>query len=69
MPEFIGKKLGRYLLSYVTEKAWSFGINRFWVHTCSLDHPSAVKVYKEGGFVEYKTEIEWSDGLSVLAKQ
>ena len=43
--EFIGKKLGAHLLSQAIEISWNFKINRVWVHTCSLDHPNALKNY------------------------
>ena len=43
--EFIGKKLGTHLLSQAIEISWNFKINRVWVHTCSLDHPNALKNY------------------------
>eukprot|EP01114_Cavostelium_apophysatum_P017956 TRINITY_DN5447_c0_g1_i1.p1 TRINITY_DN5447_c0_g1~~TRINITY_DN5447_c0_g1_i1.p1 ORF type:complete len:218 (-),score=13.47 TRINITY_DN5447_c0_g1_i1:9-638(-) len=61
MPEFIGMRIGHYFLGWIVEKAWSYNPRRFWVHTCTLDHPKALSVYKKCGFVEYKTEDEWSD--------
>lgn len=36
MPEFIGKKIGGYLLQWAIDKAWSYHPKRFWVNTCSL---------------------------------
>jgi len=61
IPDFIGCKLGPYLLNFLIEKAWSYPISRFWVHTCSLDHPKALSMYESSGFVKYKEDIEWSD--------
>ncbi|WP_394133172.1 GNAT family N-acetyltransferase [Shewanella maritima] len=56
---FIGKGMGGYLLSQAIESAWSLpGTRRVWVHTCSLDHPSALKNYQARGFSLFKTEIE-----------
>ncbi|MCL1068331.1 GNAT family N-acetyltransferase [Shewanella olleyana] len=56
---FIGKGMGGYLLSQAIEKAWSLdNTQRVWVHTCSLDHPSALKNYQARGFSLFKTEIE-----------
>ena len=58
-PEFIGKGLGGFLLSYAIQQAWnSCNAKRVWVHTCSLDHPSALSNYQALGFVLYKEEIE-----------
>jgi hypothetical protein len=31
---------------------------RVWVHTCTLDHPSALKNYQARGFSLYKTETQ-----------
>ncbi|WP_299573321.1 GNAT family N-acetyltransferase [uncultured Shewanella sp.] len=56
---FIGKGMGGYLLSQAIEQAWSLdNTQRVWVHTCSLDHPSALKNYQARGFTLFKTEIE-----------
>ena len=41
---FIGKGFGGYLLTHTIETAWALkGTKRVWVHTCSLDHPSALQ--------------------------
>jgi GNAT superfamily N-acetyltransferase len=58
MPEFIGQKLGPYILSFAIHKAFEKKASRFWVHTCTLDHPSALAMYKRGGFVAFKEEVE-----------
>ena len=59
MPEFIGRGLGPYLLRCMVDAAWAHGPDRVWLHTCDLDHPSALAVYRKGGFTPYdqKTEI------------
>lgn len=55
--EFIGKGFGGYLLSCALKMAWSMpGATRVWVHTCTLDHPSALKNYKARGFEVYKQD-------------
>ncbi len=54
---FIGKGFGGYLLSQAIKEAWGWGnTQRVWVHTCSLDHPSALNNYKARGFKVYKEE-------------
>src|SRR5262245_10375938 len=58
-PEFIGQGLGRYFLWWTVERAWSYGPRRFWLHTCSHDHPIALPNYLKAGFVLYKEE--WRD--------
>ncbi len=56
LPQFIGKGLGRYLLSEAINVSWWSNPQRVWLHTCSLDHPSALKHYQDRGFVVYKEE-------------
>lgn len=56
VPEFIGLKLGPYLLDCAVRKAWAKGPKRVWVHTCSLDHPKALKLYQRAGFVPFAEE-------------
>lgn len=56
---FIGKGMGGYLLSEAIKQAWALpNTKRVWVHTCSLDHPSALKNYQARGFSLFKTETE-----------
>ncbi|WP_298774312.1 GNAT family N-acetyltransferase [uncultured Shewanella sp.] len=58
-PNFIGKGLGGYLLSNAISNAWEIPTTkRVWVHTCSLDHGSALANYKARGLKLYKEEIE-----------
>lgn len=57
MPEFIGKGFGKRFLHWVVQKAWSYGPRRLWLHTCDLDHPAALPVYLEAGFVVFDQRI------------
>jgi GNAT superfamily N-acetyltransferase len=56
MHDFIGQGLGKYFLQQVIDRAWSYGPKRFWLHTCSLDHPAALPNYLKAGFTLYKEE-------------
>lgn len=56
VPEFIGQGLGRYFLNWVIDRAFSHAPRRFWLHTCTEDHPGALPNYMKAGFVVYKTE-------------
>jgi GNAT superfamily N-acetyltransferase len=58
---YIGKGAGRWLMNRAIELAWSHPIRRFWVHTCTLDHPSALEFYRRSGFTPFKREIEIAD--------
>ncbi|MEE8452020.1 MAG: GNAT family N-acetyltransferase [Thermoguttaceae bacterium] len=57
MPEFRGKGFGRYFLDWAVAKAWSYGPERVWVHTCELDHPAALPIYLAAGFTVYDERI------------
>jgi len=57
LPEFVGRGLGGVLLTTAVERAWSNPeVRRVWLHTCTEDHPSALKNYLKRGFTLYKTE-------------
>ncbi len=58
---FIGQGLGSYLLSRTIQQAWAMGARRVWLHTCTLDHPSALSNYLSRGFKVYKEETEQED--------
>ncbi len=59
MPEFIGQQLGPYFLQWAVHKAWSFrpGPKRLWLHTCTDDHPAALRTYLRAGFSVFKEEV------------
>ncbi len=61
LPEFIGRKLGPYLLTWAIEQAWSYGPDRVWVNTCTFDHPKALPLYQRLGFVPYRQETQVID--------
>ncbi len=56
MREFIGQGLGKWFLQWAIDRAWSYQPRRFWLHTCTLDHPAALPNYLKAGFVEYRRE-------------
>ena len=53
MPEFIGRRLGPFLLNAAVEQTWSRPRKRCWVHTCTFDHPRALPLYQRAGFTVY----------------
>ncbi|MGH6945657.1 MAG: GNAT family N-acetyltransferase [Geminicoccaceae bacterium] len=57
VPELIGRGLGRYLLDWAIRHAWRERPRRLWVHTCDLDHPRALDVYRKAGFRIYDRRI------------
>jgi GNAT superfamily N-acetyltransferase len=56
LPGFLGRGLGKHLLTCATEQAWADGANRVWLHTNTLDHPSALSNYLKRGFVPFRTD-------------
>ena len=56
LKEYIGKKLGGYMLSEAIKKSFSYNVKRVWAHTCSLDHKNALKNYLSRGMKIYNTE-------------
>ncbi|WP_336959637.1 GNAT family N-acetyltransferase [Sphingobium aquiterrae] len=56
-----GKGFGRWLLAQANALAWRKGVGRFWVHTCTLDHPAAIAAYRRAGFIPYAREVETFD--------
>ena len=57
LPAFIGRGWGKYLLARATQAAWELEPNRVWLHTCTLDHPSALPNYLKRGFRSVRTEV------------
>lgn len=57
----IGKGAGRLLMSAAIAAAWTHPITRFWVHTCTWDHPNALGFYMRSGFQPHRLQIEVAD--------
>jgi len=56
LPEFIGRGLGRYIVDWAVDAAWSLNPTRVWIHTCTLDHPAALRTYQKAGFAPFQQE-------------
>jgi len=61
VPEATGTGAARFLMETVLDTAWSWGVRRVWLHTCTFDHPAALRFYQTRGFRPYKLAIEVSD--------
>ncbi|WP_051516868.1 GNAT family N-acetyltransferase [Herbaspirillum sp. RV1423] len=57
-PDCIGKGLGKIALEKALSHGFSFGANEIWLHTCTLDHPAALKVYYARGFEFTKETVD-----------
>ncbi|RIK94929.1 MAG: GNAT family N-acetyltransferase [Proteobacteria bacterium] len=59
VPEIIGSGAGRFLMAQAMERVRrQDGPVRFWVHTCTLDHPRAVEFYVRAGFTPIRRQVE-----------
>ncbi|MDZ4670257.1 MAG: GNAT family N-acetyltransferase [Phototrophicales bacterium] len=57
---FIGRGMGKHVLSFGIERAWELAGDggRVWLHTCNLDSEMALPNYIARGFMVYQTEEE-----------
>ena len=56
LEEYIGKGIGGYALSEAIKKSFEKNIKRVWLHTCTLDHPNALKNYIARGMKVFRKE-------------
>ena len=56
LEEYIGKGIGGYALSVAIKKSFEKNIKRVWLHTCTLDHPNALKNYIARGMTVFRKE-------------
>ena len=56
LEEYIGKGIGGYALSEAIKRCFEKNIKRVWLHTCTLDHPNALKNYIARGMTVFKKE-------------
>lgn len=57
----IGAGAGRFLIQSTIARAAERQVHRLWVHTCTLDHPAALRFYQQAGFIPYGRGIEIFD--------
>lgn len=55
---FHGRGLGKWFLQWTIDYVWSRAPRRFWLHTCTLDHPKALPNYLQAGFRLFKEEAK-----------
>jgi GNAT superfamily N-acetyltransferase len=58
VPELAGRGHGRWLMAQALALAWRKDVSRVWVHTCTLDHPSALGFYRAQGFTPFARAVE-----------
>ena len=55
-PEFMGRGLGKAMLTRAAQEAFALGPVRVWLHTCTLDSPNALPNYLARGFTPTRRE-------------
>jgi GNAT superfamily N-acetyltransferase len=60
-PDIVGQGVGRWLIARAIDLAFAHRPRRFWVHTCSLDHPAALGFYQKAGFWPCRRAVEIAD--------
>ncbi|MGJ8546343.1 MAG: GNAT family N-acetyltransferase [Sulfitobacter sp.] len=65
-PALIGQGAGAALMNEAIIRAWAQPINRFHLHTCTLDSPQALGFYIRSGFTPFKRQIEIADDPRLL---
>lgn len=59
VPELNGKGHGKWLMAMALQLGWAeAGVQRMWVHTCTLDGPTALAFYQRSGFTAYQRQLE-----------
>ena len=53
---FIGRGIGKAMLTRAAEEAWALEPTRVWLHTCTLDSPHALPNYLARGFTPARRE-------------
>jgi GNAT superfamily N-acetyltransferase len=56
LPAYLGRGLGKYLLSEAARRAWELEPARVWLHTSTLDHTAALPNYLARGFSVFRVE-------------
>ncbi|MCC7234112.1 MAG: GNAT family N-acetyltransferase [Bryobacterales bacterium] len=61
VPEWVGSGTGKAFMSEALRIAWHPDTRRVWLHTCTVDHPSALGFYQGCGFRPYQRGLEIGD--------
>lgn len=67
-PALTGAGAGRYMMNQTIPHAFSRPIDRFHVHTCTLDSPAALPFYRRSGFIPTRQQIEIADDPRLTGK-
>ncbi|MET0220064.1 MAG: GNAT family N-acetyltransferase [Tardiphaga sp.] len=59
--KLIGSGAGSVLMNSALKIAWSYQIDRLWLHTCTFDSPRALGFYQRFGFRPFRMQVEVID--------
>jgi GNAT superfamily N-acetyltransferase len=68
VPSEVGNGTGRILIDEAIRRAFQKSISRFWLSTCTLDHPKALGFYRKAGFTPYARFVEVHDDPRLQGK-
>jgi ribosomal protein S18 acetylase RimI-like enzyme len=68
VPSAVGTGTGRALIDEAIRRAFEKPITRFWLSTCTLDHPKALNFYRKAGFTPYARFVEVHDDPRLQGK-
>ena len=57
-PNLVGSGAGRMLMNRAIALAFARPVKKFWLHTCTLDHPGAIAFYERSGFTAFARQVE-----------
>ena len=58
VPDWTGRKIGPWFLGCAVMEAFSAGAERLMINTCTLDNPSALRLYQRIGFQPVRRETK-----------
>lgn len=61
MPDFIGRRLGAFMMESLLHQTWQGPVRRVTLDTCDLDHPAAIDFYRRHQFRETRTEVQTAE--------
>jgi ribosomal protein S18 acetylase RimI-like enzyme len=56
--DMTGRGHGGWLMAHALRLAWRPDTTRVWLHTCTHDHPAALRFYQRQGFKVYARALE-----------
>ena len=61
LPEFMGRRLGAYMMASLLRAIWRAPVRRVTLDTCDLDHPAAIPFYRRHDFEETHSEVRTAE--------